>query len=240
MVSGGSTPGGPIAEPAQADAGVDVAALMSPAELRVADALLRCVARWGMAKTTVEDVAKEAGISRATVYRLFPSGKDAIVRASIQAQVARLVAVISDELAATSNLEDCLVAALVESTRFITENHAFSYLRAHEPESVEAYLAFDRLDGIFGLAGSLVSGSLGRFLPDDEAYEVGVWCARLVVSYLILPSDDVDLAAPDSARAVVRTYLLPALIDQQAINPTHPRPDPVVNDGPTESNPEEP
>lgn len=45
------------------------------AEARVVDALFDCVARWGMAKTTVEDVARSAGISRATVYRLFPGAR---------------------------------------------------------------------------------------------------------------------------------------------------------------------
>src|SRR5689334_1463232 len=36
---------------------------------RVLDAAERCFARWGAAKTSIDDVAAEAGLSRATVYR---------------------------------------------------------------------------------------------------------------------------------------------------------------------------
>ncbi len=46
------------------------------AEDRVLDAARRCVDRWGLSKLTIDDVAAEAGVSRATLYRLFPGGKD--------------------------------------------------------------------------------------------------------------------------------------------------------------------
>ena len=57
--------------------------VLSPAERRVAEALLRCVARWGLAKTTIEDLAREAGVSRATVYRLVPGGKQAVLYVAV-------------------------------------------------------------------------------------------------------------------------------------------------------------
>ena len=201
------TAGGSITElQGSADPSTEV---LSAAEQRVVDALLACIARWGMSKTTVEDVAREAGISRATVYRLFPKGKDAMVRASIRAEVARMMSVISAELVAAETLEDCLVTAMTQSTSFIRANDAFSYLRAHEPEAVESYLAFDRLDGVFGLSGSLVARSLQRFLGPSDAYDVGVWTARLVVSYLLLPADGVDLGDEATARRIVRDLHAP-------------------------------
>ena len=51
------------------------------AEDRVLDAATRCCDRWGMAKVTVDDIAAEAGISRATLYRLFPGGKEVLYEA---------------------------------------------------------------------------------------------------------------------------------------------------------------
>ena len=47
-------------------------------EDRVLDAAKRCCERWGMAKVTVDDIAAEAGISRATLYRLFPGAKEVL------------------------------------------------------------------------------------------------------------------------------------------------------------------
>ena len=49
---------------------------MEEPRLRVLEGAYECIARRGMAKTTVDDVAAASGISRATIYRIFPGGKD--------------------------------------------------------------------------------------------------------------------------------------------------------------------
>src|SRR5207237_771201 len=58
-------------------------------EQRVIDAALRCIARWGVSKTTLDDVAREASCSRATIYRQFPGGKDALLGAIARTELAR-------------------------------------------------------------------------------------------------------------------------------------------------------
>src|SRR4051812_27302928 len=61
---------------------------------RVVEAALTCFARWGIAKTTAEDIAREAGISRATVYRSFPGGKAAILQAVGTREIGRLMSAV--------------------------------------------------------------------------------------------------------------------------------------------------
>ena len=48
------------------------------------DAARTCVARVGIAKTTLDDVAREAGCARATVYRNF-AGKQDLLQAMVAA-----------------------------------------------------------------------------------------------------------------------------------------------------------
>ena len=50
-------------------------------EVRVLDAAKRCCERWGIDKVTVDDIADESGVSRATMYRMFPGGKDVLFEA---------------------------------------------------------------------------------------------------------------------------------------------------------------
>ena len=51
-------------------------------EDRAVQATLDCVARHGLAKTTFDDVAREAGCARATLYRYF-GGKRQLVRLTV-------------------------------------------------------------------------------------------------------------------------------------------------------------
>src|SRR3954447_11197066 len=73
-----------------------------PLEDRVIDAALRCVARWGIAKTTLDDVAREAGCSRATVYRVVPGGKDGLIEAVATREATRFFAALAQRLDAVA------------------------------------------------------------------------------------------------------------------------------------------
>ncbi len=52
---------------------------VAPLAGRAHAAALRGIARWGVAETTLADVAREAGCSRATIYRTLAGGKQALV-----------------------------------------------------------------------------------------------------------------------------------------------------------------
>lgn len=186
-------------------------AVASAAEQRVAEALLSCMGRWGLAKTTIEDVAREAGVSRATVYRLFPGGKQAILDAAAQAEVRALLAELGAALEQVDRLEDCLVQAIHHAACFLDQHDALSFMRTHEPVALEQVLAFDRLDVLFQTAGTLLQPVLVRFLAPEAARDAGVWLTRLVVSYLGTESARIDLCDERDVRTLVATFVLPGL-----------------------------
>ncbi len=179
---------------------------------RVIEAALRCIARWGLAKTTVDDVAREAGVGRATLYRLFPGGRDALLEAVVAREVDGLLRHLDAAAAAASTLEDIVVACLVEVAGALAGHPALQFLLAHEPESVLPYLAFGRLDTLLERASALGAPLFAPWLQPGEARAHAVeWLARTVLSYTLSPSGDVDLRDRESARRFARTFILPGL-----------------------------
>lgn len=183
-------------------------------EDRLAEALLRCMGRWGLAKTTVEDIAREAGMSRATVYRIVPGGKAAILDAAARNEVLRLAELVRLEIDRTGDLRDCAVGVLHCASTFLDQHEALRFMREHEPVALEQLLGFDHLDVLFASAGEVLRPSLARFLDDRDALDLGVWLARIVVSYLITPTPDVDLTRVEDARRLVDAFVLPGLRPQ--------------------------
>ena len=66
---------------------------------RILAATLVSLARYGVAKTTLDDVAKEAGCARATVYRYF-GGKQQLLDAVDRPRVGQRVLAAIDAAAA--------------------------------------------------------------------------------------------------------------------------------------------
>src|SRR2546421_10161061 len=83
--------------------------LPPPQEARLIDAMLGCMSRWGVTKTTLDDVARRAGCSRATVYRVFPGGKESLLEATVRSEVVRFLGIEAAALEACDELEDILV-----------------------------------------------------------------------------------------------------------------------------------
>src|SRR5947208_8607320 len=106
-------------------------------EQRIIDAALRCIARWGVAKTTLDDVARQASCSRATIYRLFPGGKDALLEARVQAELARVFSELSRRLdEAGDNFEELVVAAITCAAQELASHEALQFVLAYEPEVI--------------------------------------------------------------------------------------------------------
>lgn len=202
---------------------VSVVDLPTPAvtqEERVVDAALRCVCRWGVAKTTLDDVAREASCSRATVYRLFPGGKDGLMQTVAHTEVARFFAALGARMAPAETLEDLLVAAMAEAGRRIVGHKPLQYLLEHEPEAVLPRLAFTEMDQVLRTCSAFAAPYVQRFIPnEDEALRAAEWVVRLVVSYSITPAPGVSLEDEGSVRTLVRNFVLPGLANAtQATN----------------------
>lgn len=76
---------------------------MSERENDILEAALRVFSRYGVKRASMADLAKEAGISRQTLYKTFRS-KDDVLRAQIRAYTDSMIAQIEKELAKTEGL----------------------------------------------------------------------------------------------------------------------------------------
>ena len=183
----------------------------SEQRLRIVDGALACIARWGLAKTTLDDVARASGYSRATVYRAFPGGKDALLQAVADTEVSRLFSELAVRMGEAACLEDVLVAGMTGAARRIRGHSALSYLLAHEPEVVLPHLAFDHHDRLLAHLAQYGAPFLGRWLAHDEAVRVAEWATRIVLSYLGCPAEGVDLTDAGDVRRLVRAFVLPGI-----------------------------
>ena len=186
-------------------------------EHRITRAALRCIARWGVAKTTLDDIAREAGCSRATVYRTFPGGKDTVVEALVAEEISGFFTSLAARLDEADGLEDLLVVGLTSCYEAIRDHEALQFLLAHEPEVVLPLVAFGEYDRLLAGAVEFAAPWLEPHVGAAEAPRAAEWVVRLVVSYAMSPSERVDLGDQSQARRLVRTYLLPGL--QPSVTP---------------------
>ncbi len=180
---------------------------------RICAAALTCVARWGIAKTTLEDVAKEAGCGRATIYRTFRGGKAEVLAAVVTTESDRFRRAVDGAVDAAGNdLEDVVVAGVVAAARFLDGHTALRFLLAHEPDAVLPWVTFRGLRPLFDAVGQYAHPHLARFLPNAEQRARAVeWLARVVLTYVLNPADGVDLTDEADARHLLRTFVLPGI-----------------------------
>jgi AcrR family transcriptional regulator len=154
---------------------------------RVLDAALRCIARFGTSKTTVDDVARQARLSRATLYRLFPGGREEIVETMLARELREYFSKLADRLDGIDEYEERIVIAMTAAAGQLVEHEALGFVLAHEPELVLPHVSFNKLDRVLEIASAFLGPYLVGPLESEDARRAGEWVTRLVLSHVACP-----------------------------------------------------
>ena len=92
--------------------------------------------RTGLARLTVDEVAREAGVGRASVYRWFPGGREQLVDEGITWEVGRFLQRLEDAAAGATDLRDRLIRSITFARRALADHAVLQRLLAAEPGGV--------------------------------------------------------------------------------------------------------
>lgn len=178
------------------------------------DAAESCLERFGLAKTTVEDVAQAAGVSRATVYRQI-GNRDALLLAVAIRDAERTAAAAIGDLRRFDSIGDWIVEGLLFCLREIPQRPVLSVMVAPQEVGAASRLVFtsarmleigsDILRPVFERARS--DGLLHEDVELDAFME---WILRILMSYLAAPGP--PERTEDDMRRLLRQMLLPAVL----------------------------
>jgi AcrR family transcriptional regulator len=180
---------------------------------RIIEATYACVARWGLAKTTVEDAAREAGVSRATVYRYFPGGRGELVSAVVSWQFAAFFGRLYEEVRTAATLEEVLARGLAFARRSLVEHEVLQTVLRTEPELLLPQLTVesDRTLGMIG--GFLIPYLRDRHMaPGVDERDAADFLARMILSLISAPGRW-DLDDPAQVAQLVRAELLAGIVE---------------------------
>jgi hypothetical protein len=117
---------------------------------------------------------------------------------------------LAGRLDAAASLSDALASAMSGAATMIRDHQPLQFLLTYEPEKVLPLLAFGRCDEVLRGVSNATAPHLSRWLPDD-AERAAEWATRLVLSYLSVPTAEVDMTDEASVRSLLQTFVLPAL-----------------------------
>ncbi len=180
---------------------------------RLLEAAYACVGRVGLARTTMEDVALEAGLSRATVYRYFPRGKEQLFGEVVIWETGRFFEQLTRAVASRVDLAELLEETLVFAHRAVEEHTVLQTILQTEPERLLPLLTTEA-NRVLILIKQFVVLAMTRtpLRADLDADLAADHLARMVLS-LIGSQGRWDLTDREEVRRLVRTKLLAGVIE---------------------------
>ncbi len=184
---------------------------------QIAQGALEQFSEVGIRRSSVEDVARRAGIARVTVYRRV-GGKEDLVRLVIEREASRAMDELDGALAGEQDPGVALELGFAFLVRFAREHPLFGRLLRTEPEFLlplltvggSPFLVFYRSLIVERWATMLDHGTIKPADVDRAAEAV----ARLAISLVLTPSELIDAEDPDAVAAFAREVLLPMLHPQ--------------------------
>lgn len=186
---------------------------LDPGVEQVLDAALAQFEDLGMRRSTIEDIARRAGIDRVTVYRRVGS-KDDVIQAVLAREARRLIAHVSASTAALPTVEDRIATAFATAVLQARKNALFNRMLALEGDTVLPRMtthATPLLTIGIAAAGMLLGQAQADGLLDPVAdpQAISELLVRLVHSFILTPHGAVKLHTAAELEAFARAHLAP-------------------------------
>ncbi|MFZ0904118.1 MAG: TetR family transcriptional regulator [Mycobacterium sp.] len=174
----------------------------------------------GIRRTSMEDIARQCGVGKATLYRRFPT-KDAVVDAVVLREVQRYLDGNDVARSHGDTFEERLINGVVFTVEFVRGNALLNKLRSTEPETILRSLTVDA-DPIIDWASEVSAALLAAELfPDTtptkaqrrQLLTAGELQTRLTLSFALTPHTTIDRSTPAGLRAYVLDFILPLITD---------------------------
>jgi AcrR family transcriptional regulator len=183
---------------------------------RLLAATYRCVERFGLAKTTIEDVVKESGLSRATIYRQFPGGRDELLLETVGWELANYFTALADYVRDAPDLVQLLEQGLVYAQRSVAEHVVLRKILDTEPERLLPLLTVESAKTLPFIADFLHpylarEAAAGRLRDGVDLDRAAEYLARCILSLINAPGRW-DFGDPAQVRKVVRDELLGGIV----------------------------
>jgi AcrR family transcriptional regulator len=163
----------------------------------------------GLSRVTMEDVARRAGLGRATLYRHFQS-KDALVRAVILAETDAFFAALDRAIADCASDEDRLTEGFAFALNYIRAHALLTKLLRSEPETLLPYLVGG--DELISVATEAVCARIhADAARSRQGRENAELLVRLVLSLALTPRSGLGVEDHQGATAFARRHLVPSL-----------------------------
>ncbi len=185
-----------------------------PTAERILDSALDQFIAFGLRRTSVDDIAKRAGLTRVTVYRHFQN-RDVLVAATLYREYQRFLAVLDPVVRVVPTMEERIVEGFLVALRHVQSHPLIGGLLRSEPELVLPALTVDGGPALVAMREYLTR-SFTRFqceagISGGDPAPAAEIMVRVVMSFLLNPTSCVELADDEAARAFARRYLAPML-----------------------------
>ncbi|MEU6559601.1 TetR/AcrR family transcriptional regulator [Nocardia nova] len=182
---------------------------------RVLDAACEQFGEMGIRRSTMDDVAQRANVSRITVYRRFAT-KEILVEQVILREYRRYFDQFLTEIRRGHTAADRVTLGFVTSLRTIRGNPIIGGLLTAEPDMLVGTMIGDQGRTV-AMVREFVAGQLrceqqAGAVPDEiDADMVAELMVRISASFLAIPSGVVDLDDDGQLADLARRYLVPML-----------------------------
>ena len=185
------------------------------ARARLLDAAERCYERRGIARTTVDDIAKEAMVHRTTVYRYFGTRDDVLAFVMLRETTA-VIDIAETALTQSGPFGERLLNALDATLDMVEQSRWLRVLFSPESLQMTASAAAssvfrDRIRDVLRphAITAKKNGELREDLDPDAAAD---WLVRIAQMLLMERVTGANDAAADR-RTVLREFVIPGLLN---------------------------